>query len=79
MVKGRFKCPSGCGKIFISEACANLHANTVHIGGQRRDNHNKRKGWATPFGFGDFTDPVTYDEACELMKKMTASFDWSKK
>lgn len=30
----------------------------------------KRKGWATPYGFGDFTDPVTYEEACEQMKKI---------
>lgn len=26
------------------------------------------KGWRTPYGFGDFAEPVTYEEACKLMK-----------
>lgn len=34
------------------------------------DANEKRKGWATPYGFGDFTNPVTYAEACEQMKKV---------
>lgn len=29
-----------------------------------------RKGWATPHGFGDFQEPVTYEEACERMKRV---------
>lgn len=28
----------------------------------------KRKGWRTPYGFIDFTKPVTYEEACAAME-----------
>jgi len=28
----------------------------------------RKKGWATPYGFADFRDPVTYEEACAEMK-----------
>lgn len=28
------------------------------------------RGWRTPYGFGDFTEPVTYEEACETMKQL---------
>lgn len=34
----------------------------------------KRKGWRTPYGFGDFTTPVTYQEACDLMKPIYENF-----
>lgn len=34
----------------------------------------KAKGWRTPFGFGDFTEPVTYAEACEGMKELSKKF-----
>jgi len=64
-------CPS-CGKKFITSAHAKSHADIAHpevpeylLG------EPKRKGWATPYGFGDFTDPITYDEACMMMKEMT--------
>lgn len=30
----------------------------------------KRKGWATPHGFIDFEEPVTYGEALEQMEKL---------
>lgn len=30
---------------------------------------NKRRGWRTPYGFIDFSKPVTYEEACEAMKE----------
>lgn len=35
---------------------------------------NMRKGWATPYGFIDFTVPVSFEHACETMKKMQAKF-----
>lgn len=37
-----------------------------------RDPNEKRKGWATPYGFGDWSIPITYAEACERMKAMQA-------
>lgn len=33
---------------------------------------DKRKGWGTPYGFGDFKEPVTYEEACEIMETITS-------
>lgn len=35
---------------------------------------NKRKGWPTPYGFIDFTIPVTYEHACEVMKEQSEQF-----
>lgn len=34
----------------------------------------RRKGWKTPYGFGDFTDYVTYDEACEHMRVLAQKY-----
>lgn len=34
----------------------------------------KSKGWRTPYGFGDFVEPITYQEACELMKPIYENF-----
>lgn len=31
---------------------------------------NKRKGWATPYGFIDFIKPVTYEVALAEMEKL---------
>lgn len=28
----------------------------------------KLKGWLTPYGFCDFAEPVTYQEACHLIE-----------
>lgn len=36
-----------------------------------------RKGWVTPYGFADFNEPVSYDHACEEMKKAAELF-WPK-
>ncbi len=36
------------------------------------DPDEKRKGWATPYGFADFAHPVTYAEACAHMKEAAA-------
>lgn len=32
-----------------------------------------RKGWATPYGFGDWAEPISYEEACERMRTMLAT------
>lgn len=57
-------CPAGCGKKFISAEFANAHADREHPDWKLHQ-APKRKGWATPHGFVDFRDPVTYEEACE--------------
>lgn len=63
----KMSCPAGCGKKFISAITAHAHADRDHKGWDDPKNI-KRKGWATPYGFGDWTHPITYDEACEQMK-----------
>ena len=35
---------------------------------------NKRKGWSTPYGFIDFTVPVSYEYACSVMKEQSERF-----
>lgn len=35
---------------------------------EKQTGEQKSKGWRTPYGFGDFTTPVTYQEACDIMK-----------
>lgn len=62
-------CPANCGKRFISKEHANVHADKDHPGWNDPSNV-KRRGWVTPYGFGDFTEAVTYDEACEMMKPL---------
>lgn len=32
------------------------------------------KGWRTPYGFSDYTEPVTYEQACADMKAMSEKF-----
>ena len=69
-----FDCPTKCGKRFISKEHAASHADTAHPDWMTP----KQRGWATPFGFGDFTEPVTYEDACMKMKEI-ADTVWSKK
>ena len=54
-------CPAGCGKKFITKEHAERHANAEHNDWKIP----KSRGWATPHGFVDFREPVTYAEACE--------------
>ena len=63
-----FKCDS-CGRKFITQAFLDKHLATYP-----KPNELKRKGWVTPYGFMDFTDPVTYEEACEVAKKFHQQF-----
>lgn len=60
-------CPAGCGKKFISDVHAIAHADEFHSDWRTP----KRKGWVTPYGFGDWKDPITYEEACEQMKALS--------
>jgi hypothetical protein len=66
-----------CDKKFISSAHARSHADIAHpelMDGT--DVELKRKGWVTPYGFSDWTYPVTYEYACEQMKAMIATIKW---
>jgi len=63
-------CPAGCGKKFINADYAKSHADVAHPDWMTP----RQKGWATPYGFGDFTDSITYEEACAQMKAMTEKF-----
>lgn len=67
-------CPDGCGKKFISAAYAELHADVNHIG-WREPKNTKKKGWATPYGFVDFGEPVTYEQACATAMKLSDAFE----
>lgn len=60
-------CPAKCGKIFISKEHAERHADMCDPEWRTP----RQRGWSTPYGFCDFSKPVTYEEACELMKQMT--------
>jgi hypothetical protein len=62
-------CPAGCGKKYISAPAARAHADSEHQG-WNDPNNIKRKGWLTPYGFGDWKEPITYASACEQMKKV---------
>jgi hypothetical protein len=61
------KCPAGCGKLFISTEHAKSHADLVHSDWMTP----RQKGWVTPYGFGDWSYPITYEQACEEMKAMS--------
>lgn len=67
------QCPAGCGKKFISQAHAETHADNAHDN-WRDPQPVKRKGWATPHGFIDFSHPVTYQEACDQMQTYAVEF-----
>lgn len=60
-------CPAGCGKRFINEQSAKQHMTEKH---PTWSDVPKQKGWATPHGFVDCRDAVSYEEACEIMKTL---------
>lgn len=62
-------CPAGCGKKFITKEHAERHADTEHTDWKIP----KRKGWVTPHGFADFSEPVTYETACTATEMAMAS------
>lgn len=59
-------CPVKCGKKFTTQAFAETHADEAHAEWRIP----KSRGWRTPYGFGDWREPVTYEFACAEMKKM---------
>ena len=63
-------CPAKCGKLYITKEHAYAHANEEHHNWDKPE-MQKRKGWVTPHGFADYTEPVTYKQACEDMEKIT--------
>lgn len=63
-------CPlKTCGRKFISEEFLTAHKALDHV---TLDFEFKRRGWATPYGFADYREPVTYSFACAEMKKLCA-------
>ena len=73
------KCPANCGKMFISAAHAKSHADIAHpdwMFDKTPLGPLKRKGWCTPYGFGDWKEPISYEDACEQMKAMVATIKW---
>ena len=57
-------CPEKCGKKFTTQEFAEIHADKEHP--QWRN--PKRRGWVTPYGFFDFVEPVTYEDALSMAK-----------
>lgn len=57
-----------CGKKYINDYHAKRHIEIMHKDLPQPETEIKRKGWATQFGFVDFKEPVTYEEACESSK-----------
>lgn len=41
---------------------------------QKPKDGDRRKGWATPYGYVDFKEPVTYSEALEVSKTVNEAF-----
>lgn len=58
-------CPAGCGRKFVTQTFAEAHADREHEDWRTP----KARGWATPYGFADFSNPVTYEEACAFMQR----------
>lgn len=56
-----------CNKKFITAAHAKSHEDIAHP--QNTDEEQMRRGWATPYGFVDFVEPVTYEYAHSFMQR----------
>lgn len=41
---------------------------------QNQSGEFKAKGWSTPYGFADYQEPVTYEQACADMKALQEQF-----
>lgn len=65
-------CPAGCGKKFVNEYHIKRHLEVMHK--EDATAEQKLKGWATPYGFVDFKEPVTYEEALLVSKAMNEMF-----
>ena len=73
-MSAKTNCPAGCGKRFITKEHAMSHADLEHP--DWIEESKKRKGWVTPYGFADYSRPVTYEQACADMKAAAEAF-WS--
>ena len=69
----KVKCPA-CEKKFIDADHWKQHMAEAHPDYDRRDVGVKRKGWATPYGFVDFAEPVDYETACAVSEHANKSF-----
>lgn len=59
-----------CGKKFLNSDFLAKHKSENHPERPLPEN-NYQKGWNTPYGFCDFQNPVSYEYACEFMKKVS--------
>lgn len=69
-------CPD-CGRKYHNGPAMTAHRLEAHPQGE--PGQVKRKGWATPYGFGDWSEPISYEEACERMRTMLATIVFNKK
>lgn len=68
----KVNCPE-CRKRFASDEYLKLHMGYAH---PVPTGASKSKGWATPYGFIDSAEPITYDEACAAMKEVLENTFW---
>lgn len=59
-----------CDRKYVSRAAMEVHADECHPDWRIP----KSKGWATPYGFIDLREPVTYAEACAIAKEHYTEF-----
>ena len=67
------KCPAGCGLKFVDQAHAERHADAEHAGWSDPKPVMKR-GWATPWGFVDFAEKVSFEHACKVAKSINDKY-----
>lgn len=51
-----------------------VYPKACRVVASARPKEHKQKGWATPYGFVDCKEPVTFEEACEIMKPIHEMF-----
>lgn len=62
-------CPI-CGLKFVDNEHLERHADKEHPDWRTP----KQKGWCTPYGFIDFSVPVTYEDACVKAKSLSERY-----
>jgi hypothetical protein len=56
-----------CGKKYVNQDFLDKHFVDMHP--KLKPSDDLQKGWVTPYGFCDFEQPVSYDEACKVMRE----------